>query len=361
MNKPKLAALAAGALGLAAAAAAAVYRVTHPGDAEGPPSPDPGRRRPPVGDELFDLPRAGLRRHDLATPDGGNLHVIEAGAGRPLVLLHGVTLRSDVWAPQFHQLADRFRVIAVDLRGHGASTAGSDGYGMGPLSADVATVLDGLDLHDAIVVGHSMGGMAVMGFCGAHPDVLRKRVAGLVFLATAAHSVVPPYLVRAMRGLLDQGQRRVDAGRALPKRATVTTRLARLGFGDRPSAKAVAIVAEMGQSMAPEALVPSLSKLLDHDATEALQATDTPSLVVVGTRDLLTPVTAGRHLARQLPDATFVVLPRAGHHLMQERPAELAQLLDAFSARLAGTGPAVGDAVDDDPRPVGSSQVEALP
>lgn len=308
----------------------------------------------------MDLP-PGLRSHDLPTPDGGSLHAIEAGSGRPLLLLHGVTLRSDVWAPQLHLLADRFRVIAVDLRGHGGSVAGGDGYGMGPLGADVATVLEALDLHDAIVVGHSMGGMAMMTFCGDAPGVLGERVAGLVFLATAARRVVPPVLVRAMRGLLHRGQRHLDAGRALPQRATVTTRLARLAFGDHPSPEAVAIVAEMGQSMDPEALVPSLTKLLDHDATKALQVTNTPSLVVVGTRDLLTPVPAGRHLARQLPDATFVVLPRAGHQLMQERPTELAELIDAFSARLAGTGPEVGAAVDDDPRPITSAQVEALP
>ncbi|MGI8755520.1 MAG: alpha/beta fold hydrolase [Acidimicrobiales bacterium] len=358
MNKPKVAALAAAALGVGAGAIGA-YRATHPSDARRPDTVGSRRRRTLVGDELLDLP-PDVVEHDLDTPDGGTIHALERGEGRPLVLLHGVTLRSDVWAPQFHLMADRYRIVAADLRGHGRSQAGTDGYGLGPLAADVATLLEALDLHDAIVVGHSMGGMTLMEFCGDHPAVLAERVAGLVFLATAANAVVPPYAAGLLRAVLGRGQGRLDRGRPLPTRATVTTRMARLAFGDRPSAKAVGIVVEMGQSMAPEALVPSLTKLLDHDARQALRATHTPSLVVVGTRDLLTPVPAGRNLARQLPHADFVVLPRAGHQLMQERPNELAELIDAFAARLSGAEPSVAAAVAGDSGPVTPDQVESL-
>lgn len=338
MKTPKPAAvLGAAAVGIGALATGA-YAATRPRGAFGSLPADQGRGRKPVGDERFQLPPDTTAR-DLPTRDGGSVHVVERGSGRPLVLLHGITLRSDVWAPQFHDLADRFRVIAVDLRGHGASTAGTDGYGMHRLAADLATVLEDLDLRDAVVVGHSMGGMAVMAFCGDFPEVLHERVAGLVFLATRAHAVLPPYVDRIGRAVVRRGQGRVDRGRALPPRVTVTPRAARLAFGERPSVRAVEIVAEMGQAMAPDALVRSVAGLLEHDAREALAATKTPSLVVVGTRDLLTPVPAARHLARQLPGPELVVLPRAGHQLMQERPDELAILLDAFVARI-GAGSA---------------------
>jgi pimeloyl-ACP methyl ester carboxylesterase len=179
-----------------------------------------------------------------------------------------------------------------------------------------------------------MGGMTAMQFCGDHPDVLAERVDGLVFVATRAHQVFPPYLDRGARALAARGQMLVDGGRPLPSRASVNDQAARLAFGDRPSKKAVGIVGEMGRSMAPEALVPSLSGLIEHDAREALRATHTPSLVVVGTRDLLTPVPSASHLAHLLPNARLVVLPRAGHQLMQERPDELAELIDDFVAKL---------------------------
>ncbi|WP_421121106.1 alpha/beta fold hydrolase [Aquihabitans daechungensis] len=356
MKHPKLIVLGATALGLGVAAAGA-YRATHPKDAGGPLSADPGRNRRPVPDELLDLPD-GVTEHEIPTPDGGSVHVLEKGEGRPLVLLHGITLRADVWAPQFHQLADRYRVIAVDLRGHGSSRAGDDGFGIARLADDLATLLTELDLHHAVLVGHSMGGMTVMQFCGNHTDVLADRVDGLVFVATRAHQVFPPYLDRGARRLAARGQAMVDSGQVLPSRATVTTQAARLAFGDKPSPKAVQIVAEMGQSMVPESLMPSLSGLIEHDARDALRTTHTPSLVIVGTRDLLTPVPSARHLAHLLPASELVVLPRAGHQLMQERPDELAELVDAFVARLDGGAPTVARAVDADDRPVTSDQVE---
>jgi len=70
---------------------------------------------------------------------------------------------------------------------------------------------------------------------------------------------------------------------------------------------------------------------------------------VVGTRDLLTPVPSGRHLANLLPDADFVVLARPGHQLMQERPGELAELIWAFAAKLAGTATSVAEPADTAP------------
>lgn len=357
MKRSKLVGLGLTALGIGAAAAG-LYRATHPSDAKSPPEPDPNRPPGPLDDALFDLPE-GVVHHHLPTADGGTIHAIELGAGRPLVLLHGITLRSDVWAPQFYQLVDRFRVIAVDLRGHGESTAGTAGYGIPRLGDDLATLLEALDLRHAIVVGHSMGGMTVMQFCGDHADVLAERVDGLVFVATRAHRVMPPLVDGGARALVRRGQSVIDAGGQLPARATVTTQAARLAFGDRPSRRAVEIVAGMGQAMVPEALVPSLGGLIEHDAREALRSTHTPSLVVVGTRDLLTPVPSARHLAHLLPDAELVVLPRAGHQLMQERPYELAALLDAFVERIEGAEPTVAQAVAEGPGPVGPDQVES--
>lgn len=357
-NAKKVVVLGATALGIGAAAAG-LYRATHPKDARGLAS-DHGGRRPPVDDALLDLP-SDVVHHRLPTPDGGTIHAIEKGTGRPLVLLHGITLRSDVWAPQLQQLTDRYRVIAVDLRGHGESTAGTAGFGIPRLADDLATLLEALDLTDAIVVGHSMGGMTLMRFCGDHPDVLARRVAGLAFVATRAHQVMPPYVDRLARVLVAQGQARLDAGHDLPARAQATDPVVRLAFGDHPSRKAIRIVGEMGTSMAPEALVPSLRGLLDHDARDALRATRTPSLVVVGTRDLLTPVPSARHLAHLLPDSDFVVLPKAGHQLMQERPAELAELIDAFSAKLAGDAPSVAAAVAAESGAVDAEQVEHSP
>lgn len=332
MSKCRKLTLAAAAVGVGVGAAA-LYKATHPSDGRSP-GPDPGRARPRIDDALFDMP-GDVVAHDIESADGGVIHYLEKGSGQPLVLLHGVTLGASVWAPQFHQLTDRFRVIAVDLRGHGGSTAGHGGFGLGRLGDDVATLLETLDLRDAIVVGHSMGGMTAMTFCADHPEVLAERVAGVAFLATRAHNVFPPLLAGQLRQLVARGSQQVASGKPLPKRTEVDARVARLAFGDRPSPKAVRVVAGLGANMEPASMLASVDQMFDLDARDALRRTKTPSLVMVGTRDLLTPVPSGRALAHLLPDCDFVVLPRAGHQLMQERPNEVAALLREFADRTA--------------------------
>jgi len=160
-------------------------------------------------------------------------------------------------------------------------------------------------------------------------------VDGVVFVATRAHAVVPPLVAGVARRVGDRAQARLEAGGHIPQSTALGGRLARVAFGRRPSPKALAQVAEMTTSIPPESFLPSGLGLLDHDARDALRRTRTPSLVVVGTRDVLTPVRSSRHLAGLLEGSELHVLPGAGHQLMQERPDELADLLDGFVAGLS--------------------------
>jgi pimeloyl-ACP methyl ester carboxylesterase len=299
------------------------------------------RRADPVSDPLLVLP-GDVRHRGIAAPDGGRLHVIERGEGRPLVLLHGITLAASIWAPQLHQLAGSddapgFRVIACDLRGHGGSTAGTAGYGLEVLGDDLATVLEELDLRGAIVVGHSMGGMTLMRFCADHPDVVEERVAGVAFLATAASTPLHPFLLSRATGLGARLIDRLDRGDPMPSRAgdnDLSLIMCRLAFGKRPSAAAVEQVRACVDAMDDEALGRSGVGLLDHDVRESLGELKKPALILVGSRDLMTPVRAARGIARVLPDAELRVLPGAGHQLMQERPDEVADELRSLESRV---------------------------
>jgi pimeloyl-ACP methyl ester carboxylesterase len=280
-----------------------------------------------------------VTHHEVASHDGGALHVVERGSGRPLLLIHGVTLQAGVWSPQFHLMADRYRILALDVRGHGKSVAGSDGFGRTVAARDVATVLEHFDLRDAIIVGHSMGGMITMEFAGDFPDELAERVAGLVFMDTAAYQILPRAVLPVAKMLGKRVNNRFSAGLPVPERKfgddDLSWLMTRVAFGSSPSAKAVAQVRGYLEEVPQSTSLPSWIDLLDHDAREALKATKTPSLVLVGSRDLLTPVFAARRIASFLPDAGFEVLEGAGHQLMQERPYEVARLIDEFTARIS--------------------------
>jgi pimeloyl-ACP methyl ester carboxylesterase len=199
-------------------------------------------------------------------------------------------------------------------------------------------VLDRFDLRGTVIVGHSMGGMILMEFAGDFPDLLEERVAGLVFMDTAAYELLPKPVLPIAQALGRRVKHRYEGGRKVPMRPMgeddLSWVLTRLAFGSRPSARAVEQTRRYAEEVPQSTSLPSGIDLLDHDAREALAATKTPSLVLVGSRDLLTPVFAARRIARFLPAARFEVLAGAGHQLMQERPEEFARLLDEFVTSL---------------------------
>jgi pimeloyl-ACP methyl ester carboxylesterase len=296
-------------------------------------------RSDPERDYLFEVP-GDVTCHDIPAADGGSIHLIERGSvdAKPLLLIHGITLQAGIWSPQLHGLAERYRVIAMDVRGHGRSTAGSEGFGRKIAALDVATVLRQLDLRGTVIVGHSMGGMILMEFAGDFPELLDERVAGLVFMDTAAYQILPKPALPIAKALGRRVKVRYEHGKAIPHRRMgeddLSWVLTRLVFGKRPPAKAVDLTRRYAEEVPQSTSLPSGIDLLDHDAREALAATKTPSLIVVGSRDLLTPVFAARRIGEFLPEARFEVLPGAGHQIMQERPEDFARLLDDFVASL---------------------------
>lgn len=289
-------------------------------------------------DDVFDLDALGVEVHTFPSHDGGELCVVEKGPKdkRPLVLLHGITLAARVWGYQLRDLSDRYRVVAVDLRGHGRSRAGDDGFGLHLLAADLRTALEALDLRDAIVVGHSMGGMTLMQFCGDHPDALDERVAGVVFLATAP--VVPlPALTQLVMRAATPALSKVDWSRLSTDRVAerdVSYVVTRRAFGKDPSHTHIELTRQLVFDTPVATSFPSGIGLVSHDAQEALAKTGTPAMVIGGELDRITPVAMSHRIADLLPDAELHVLADAGHQLMLERPAELADLLDRFAARL---------------------------
>ena len=140
-------------------------------------------RRAPDGDARRALEAPGYVDHRLETHDRGTIYVVERGdeLDPPIVLSHGVTLSVRTWFHQLEELPkEGFRAIAFDHRGHGRSVLGQEGHSLENLGRDLKTVLEGLDLHGAVLVGHSMGGVAVQSFVTRFPEVAAERVAGIV-------------------------------------------------------------------------------------------------------------------------------------------------------------------------------------
>jgi pimeloyl-ACP methyl ester carboxylesterase len=245
-----------------------------------------------------------------------------------------------IWARQFRALAGSHRVMAVDLRGHGQSIGGSGGYSFERLADDVLEVLDQRNVAGAVVAGHSMGGMVLQLAALRRADVLRRHAAGIALVATDAGPTIPgplghPMGVATARVAWRAARFAERRGKGLYPGSDLATWGTRASFGAHPRAVDVELVRSISTAVSPRAMAELLAPLLALDLRAELSRIELPTLVVVGTRDLLTPSRRARRIAARIPHARLEVLAGCGHLVMLERPEALNELLDRFSAELA--------------------------
>ncbi len=263
----------------------------------------------------------------VAARDGARLAVVTAGDGPTVVLSHGVMLSMAIWPLVFDPLvAAGFRVVAYDQRGHGRSTVGETGFAAANLGRDLADVLTSVEAGRAVVVGHSMGGIAILTLLAEHPE-WRDRLAGMVLVGTTpATFPIPALLANAAASV---------AGRGLTGRALASplhgTALARVGFG--PGAPGAAIEAARRILAGTDAVTIARANraLVGVDHTSLLPQLDLPAVVVCGDHDRVVPPGSRRRFAEGLPRARMVDVP-AGHML----PLEAPEVVVAETVALAG-------------------------
>jgi non-heme chloroperoxidase len=311
---------AAGAAGAAAAVVGARRRLRAVAEA-----PDPYTDR--------DLgPLRGEQQH-ITTHDGGKLFVVDSGGDAPVVVLcHGYTATSQFWALTQPDLVARgLRVVAFDQRGHGHSESGSDGFGVAALGRDLATVLEALDLTDAVVVGHSMGGIGVQSLLVNHRDVAEARVRRAVICCSLSRSRKG---ARAMNRLMSS--ERVHAIRA----PDALTDLLTLQIFGRvvPPASLVRFARNQARSQKPAHMAATAHALSDFDLRPGLHEVSSPVTVVAAGRDRVTPPVLSHEIVTALPACEEHWFPHAGHVVPWEHPGEFTDILVAASAATGATG-----------------------
>ncbi len=303
----------------------------------------------------------GAQPHDesftVTVADGTDLHVevVEAttDAGLPpVVFVHGFCLDMGTFYFQRKALAARGdrRLIFYDQPGHGRSGRLESGeYDLAALGESLRSVLDATVPEGPVVlVGHSMGGMTIMSFAERYPNWFGERVVGVVLMATSGGLVektkigIPSLVARASAPLLPlvNGAARLSGG-AIDRARAASSDLAwlltrRYGFGEpNPSPTLVSFVEEMNSRTSAETVAKYLRTLYTHARYPALAALqDTPTLVLVGTKDLITPVTHSEEILRHLPDAEFVKIENSGHVVMLEHADEVNAALLPFLEKL---------------------------
>lgn len=264
---------------------------------------------------------------DLAT-DFGTLHLEDAGAGDPVLLVHGWGYASGVFDGLAADLARTGRAVRPDLRGHGRSSPGP--FTLAALAADLAAIAAALALERAVVLGWSLGAQVAL----AALPLLRPRVRALVLVAATPRFTAGegwPHGLPAQSVEVLAHRVRRDPARALAR-----FREGAFAEGERDGADGAAAARRCAALPVPDraAALAGLELLAREDLRGALGAIDVPALVVHGERDPICPAGAGRALAAAIPGARLAELPGAGHLPFLTRPAAFAGALGGFLGTL---------------------------
>ncbi|WP_299027713.1 alpha/beta hydrolase [uncultured Thermanaerothrix sp.] len=234
------------------------------------------------------------------------------GEGLPVIFLHGFPFNRHLWDALIPHVAPYARMVLPDLRGFGESPTSADVLAMSLLADDVCYLMDHLNLPQAALVGHSMGGYVALAFAHQYPE----RLAGLALVASHAdpdsstrresrYHTVAQIRNRGILPLLEDMPQRLTSSPAVQEKVRLFI-----------------------QSCSPQTAIQALLGMAEReDANPWLRALHVPFLVVTGSADSLIDPTRIRTMLEPLSTATWVELPGVGHLPMLEAPVELAKAL----------------------------------
>nr|WP_228046779.1 alpha/beta hydrolase [Saccharopolyspora sp. HNM0983] len=264
------------------------------------------------------------------------------------VFCHGYVMDREAWGFQRDALGEHLRLVSYDQRGHGRSDAGSlASMTIDQLGADLAAVLEQTCPDGPVVlIGHSMGGMAIMALAEQRPELVGERVAGAALVTTSAgpvnaRLVIPPEIANlVLRALARMGVTR-SCCHVLRHAARLLSRT-RIPAHLRPGV--VDFVLQLTRARPIEALLALIPEFLTHDKFAALPGLGSIPVLVVGAgRDDTIAPHDSTALAGAIPGADLAMLDDAGHMAIVEHPHRinglLHELLDRVRNRLSALTP----------------------
>ncbi|RPH78895.1 MAG: alpha/beta fold hydrolase [Nitrospiraceae bacterium] len=246
----------------------------------------------------------------------------DRGTGLPIVFLHAFPLNRTMWAPQEEALSSQFRIITVDLRGHGGSDAPLWHYTLDQSAADVSVLLNQLSIQQAIFVGLSMGGYILFAFYRKYAT----RVKGLILADTRAQADT----VEGKDGRFHMAQIAYKQGPSAIAELMVPKLLSPQTIQTKPDL--VQHVRAMIENNQISGIAGNLMAMAERqDSIPHLRHITCPAQIIVGELDQATPPSDARLMADQIPNAHLAIIPNAAHLANLEQPEAFNQIVTAFA------------------------------
>jgi pimeloyl-ACP methyl ester carboxylesterase len=232
----------------------------------------------------------------------------------PVVLIHGAGGNHLYWPAEVRRMAG-FRIFAVDLPGHGKS----EGRGYQSIQAYASCIIEwmhAIELNRAVFIGHSMGSAIALTIAAHYPD----QVLGLGLVGAGARMRVNPDYISFS-----------SSPTTFHKAVNV---LVRQSFNQETDERTVELAEKRMLETRHSVLHGDLLACDSFDYIEEISQIDTPTLVLCGSEDMLTPIRYSQFLAGGIPGAKLEIIPGAGHMVMLEKPKETASVLSGFLSTL---------------------------
>ena len=255
----------------------------------------------------------------FATVNGIKICYEEAGEGKPIFLIHGLTSDRQSMKPMAGLLPEGYKAIAYDTRGHGESDKPSS-YTLADHGPDLFGLMDALGYEKAVVIGHSMGSYIAAAAATQHPERIEK----LILVATKTNGATSS--VQRILGKLG-----MDVATATPEQMIAA--IASATFAPMTPKSLIMEIMKLSaqaKQLSQEEKAAEAMSLNGFDLRPEYHKITTPTLVISGEFDGLNPPEWGEEAANLIPGAQYVLMKNVGHVMHMENPQEFTAIVREF-------------------------------
>jgi 3-oxoadipate enol-lactonase len=273
----------------------------------------------------------------MPTAKVGNINIYyeDQGKGEVVVLIPGIGCDSTYWFRQIPAFSKEYRVIAIDNRGTGRSDKPEIPYTMEMLAADIAGLLDIINVDTAHVFGHSLGGMIAQHFALGYPKKVRTLILGAT-ICGGSHWIQGT-LAEAFQALLAPDHLRNLTPREICQEA-LSFEFTQEFIDNNPTLIERHITEKTRYPAPPYVLAMQGQAVYGHDTYDHLPAIKVPTLVIAGDADGVFSVENSRLLASRIPNAKLVVLKNVAHSFQIEAAEEANKIVLSFLSKHSRSG-----------------------